>query len=214
MINPIYQGRRAIIIGTGPSLTREIAAQVKDSGELLFGVNNTYQSFDLDVHLACNVEWWEYYGADTRLLRGRMDKWTWDFPTSTKYNVKWIEGRWMDGLSSDPSYISYGHSSGFQIIGLAVHYGITDLLLVGYDLRFPAGYSNTKRTSGGDRHYFGEYPKELQHWPNCPGGVMQGLLNVYAKVDVKKHGIRIINCSPGSALTMFENMELTDALYQ
>jgi hypothetical protein len=44
----------AIIIGTGPSLNKQKAdiLRLANDGYMLFGVNNTYMDFDLDVWIA------------------------------------------------------------------------------------------------------------------------------------------------------------------
>jgi len=167
---------------------------------------------ELSALLACNPEWWDYYwNRDEKLRRGEFTKWTWDRPTANKYGLAYIEGRWGDGLSTDPGYIHYGHSSGYQLLGLALHHGVTEFILIGYDLRYPKGYSKTYRDPGGDRHYFGEYPPELGHWPAAgQNGEMTGLLECYRTINPAELGIRIINCSPGSALDFFEMGDLGD----
>lgn len=203
---------RGIIIGTGPSLTAEAIKKINSSPLPKFGCNNTYQVCELAALLACNPEWWDYYWPrDENLRRGEFTKWTWDKPTADKYGLAYIEGRWGDGLSTDPGYIHYGHSSGYQLMGLALHHGITEFVLIGYDLRYPKGYSKAARDPGGDRHYFGEYPPELGHWPSAgPDGEMTGLLQCYRTIKPAELGIRIINCSGGSALDFFDMGDLAE----
>ena len=172
-------GRPGIIIGTGPSLNDDQIHWAFLKHELLdwalFGINNVYQRIDLDVHMACNPEWWDEYADDPRLLDGDFEKWTWDKKTSKKYGLNYIEGRWGDSLSKDPSYIHYGHASGYQILGIAYHYGIRQFYLLGYDMAYPPGKP---------RHYFGEYPRALDHNPRTgPKGEFTGLIRQWpAKV--------------------------------
>ena len=193
---------RAVILGTGPSVTPDVTALLNSTKLPIFGCNNAYQIAPLTALLSCNPEWWDYYWDDVK--SAPCEKWTWDKPTADKYGLTHIRGEWGDGLSTDPAVIHYGHSSGYQLINLALHYGVTEFILIGYDLRYPAGYSKAKKNAGGDRHFFGEYPPELGHWPSCPNGVMQGLLDCYRTIKPDDYGIRIINCSPGSALDFFE----------
>jgi hypothetical protein len=180
----------------------------------IFGCNNSYQVAPLTALLACNPEWWDYYWPkDESLRRAEFTKWTWDKPTADKYGLAYVRGEWGDGLSTDPDVIHYGHSSGYQLINLALHYGVTEFVLIGYDLRYPAGYDGRKQVTGGDRHYFGEYPKELQHWTKFNmggGGELNGLLKCYRTINPADYGIRIINCSPGTALDFFETGRLGD----
>lgn len=206
--------RKAVILGTGPSVTQEQLRLIAESGLPVFGVNNTYQIANLTALLSCNPEWWDYYWPrDEKLRDGQFDKWTWDWPTAARYGIKHIEARWGDSLSTDPLYIHYGHSSGYQVINLAYHYGVREMILVGYDMRYQEGYSKQERKPGQGRHYFGEYPQELQHWPAVGSkGEFTGLLKCYRTIDTKALGLRIINCSPGSALDFFEVDKLENAL--
>lgn len=190
---------KGIIIGTGPSLTTgqlEWALLKQDKGWNLFGVNNTYQKISLDVHLACNIEWWDHYGSDNILKNSYCQKWTWDKPTSEKYGINYIEGRWGDSLSKDPSYIHYGHASGYQILGIAYHYGVREFYLLGYDMAYPPNQP---------RHYFGEYPRRLYHNPRTgPNGEFTGLIRQFETIDEADLGIKIYNLCPTSALNHFE----------
>jgi len=187
---------------------------LRESELPIFGCNNTYQQVDLTALLACNIEWWDYYYPRDKFLRdGDFAKWTWDKPTAEKYGLSHIAGEWGDGLSTDPTVIHYGHSSGYQLINLALHYGVTEMILVGYDLRYPKGYNGHTRVTGGARHYFGEYPPQLQHWTKFnigDNGELNGLLDCYRTINPDDYGIRIINCSPGSALDFFEVGELLE----
>lgn len=205
---------RAIIAGTGPSLTPEVIQQIRCSRLPVYGCNNTYQVLRLTALLACNIEWWDhYYPRDPQLRLGSFGKWTWDKPTADKYGIAYIRGEWGDGLSTDPNVIHYGHSSGYQLINLALHHGVTEFVLIGYDLKYAGGYDPLTGNPGSGRHYWegGEYPKELQHWTRTdlgPNGELQGLLKFYKTINPAKYGIRIVNCSPDSALNFFENGDL------
>jgi len=205
---------RGIILGTGPSVTPEVIEQLQSTRLPIFGCNNSYQIATLTALLSCNIEWWDYYWkADPELREASFDKWTWSRETADKYDINYIAGDWGDGLSTTPGLIHYGHSSGYQILNLAtVQYGVTEAILVGYDLRYPGKYDGTKRINGGARHYFGEYPKELQHWTRFnmgENGELNGLLTCYRGIKTGEN-LRIINCSPGSALDFFEMGRLSE----
>jgi hypothetical protein len=205
---------RAIIAGTGPGLTDDVIAALQETDLPIFGCNNTYQVLPLTALLACNPEWWAHYWADDRLRYGDFEKWTWDKPTADRYGIAHIRGEWGDGLSTDPDVIFYGHSSGYQLIGLAYHYGVREFILCGYNLCYPPGYDGQQKITGGDRHFFGEYPPALIHWTrfNTEGGKLHGLLDCYRTIDTKALGIRIINTTPGTALDFFETGALADWL--
>lgn len=211
-------------------MTDEVVDLVKqyrskpDSNYVVFGVNNTFQlPVGIDVFFACNPEWWDHYHAYPTMMyrRGTADLWTWDFDTAERYGLNWVEGRWSGGprkvtsLSTDPSYIHYGHGAGYEVLGLAYLYGCRHIILCGYDLRYPKLYSSRKRDPGGKRHFFGEYPQSLKHWPKVgPRGEMTGLLDCYRTIGLESLGLRITNTSPGSALDFFETGDLEKVLHE
>lgn len=207
---------RAVIVGTGPSLTADVIQQLQRTRLPLFGCNNTYQVLKLRALLACNPEWWDYYyPRDINLRLGTFGKWTWDKPTAEKYGLAYIRGEWAEGLSKNPEVIHYGHSSGYQLIGLALHHGVTEFVLIGFDLAYRGGYSGIAQKPGIGRHFWagGEYPPELQHWTKTdigPNGELNGLLKCYRTIKPADYGIRIINCSPNSALDFFETGALEE----
>jgi hypothetical protein len=45
-----------------------------------------------------------------------------------------------------------------------------------------------------------------------PNGELSGLIKEMETIHPADYGIRIINCTPGSAMTHFEMMDLTDAI--
>lgn len=235
-----FSGYIGVVLGTGPSLTTEQIQTVKEYRDTpgtrirTFGVNTVFKAdLFLDVFYACNPEFWrEYYPHDPRLrdlvLGGYTECWTWDLDTAKHYGVNHIPGRWSGGkrnvtsFSTDPSVIHYGHGSGYEVLNLAYLYGCRYLVLLGYDLRYPGDYDPVARTSA-PRHsdVLGEYPPGLQHWPGRSGRNVDpktkeitGLLDCYRTIDCDTLGLRIVNCSPGSALDFFETGDLERVLYE
>jgi hypothetical protein len=208
---PTLPSDKGIILATGPSLSAYAlhwAKMKQRKGWSLFGINNVYQQVpELDVFLACNPEWWDQYWTDTRLQNGAYPKWTWDLKTYRRYGgyvkyFNYIDGKWGDSLSKDPEYIHYGHASGYQILGIAYHYGIREFYLLGYDMSYPPGKL---------RHYFGEYPKALYHNPRTgPNGEFIGLIRQFETIDEADLGIKVYNLCPTSALEHFEKGHIDD----
>jgi len=200
-----------IIIGTGPSLndSAEAVRELQGSGALLFGCNNTYQDFRLDVWLACDPAWHEHYG---RIDIPHCDQWHWDADICDRYGYKYIEGRWFDGLSPVGSkWISFNHCSGAQLLNLATSiYECETVLLVGHDFRYPAGKP---------RHYFtglsetaGEYPQKIRKFSKFSKPDGDDLMEVYRHIAQQEGLPPIYNCTPGSALEWFQVAELEDYL--
>ena len=107
--------RVGVVIGTGPSLTSDQIAKVSHLKK--FGANRAFE-FDVDVLHGCNWQLWEHYLPQIKDLRGH--KWTTRPELEGKYPVlKYIREEWIDGLSTDKSYIAAHHGTGPQAVNLA-----------------------------------------------------------------------------------------------
>lgn len=95
----------------------------------------------------------------------------------------------VTGLSENPNGVHTGTNSGYQAINIAVLAGARRILLLGYDMHFPNGKS----------HWHGEHPIKIpeQHYT--------GYTKQFATMldQLKKLGVEVVNCSPGSALKYF-----------
>lgn len=201
-----FEGRTGVVVGTGPSLTPDVLDTLRAASDWhpLFGMNNTYKDLPLHVHVACDPQWWQTYGPDVELRNHRAHKWTWDPDTHARFPyTRLVRGQWGDGLSTDPDYIHYGHSSSYQALNLAVLYGCHRVLLVGFDMRYP---------TGAPRHYFdglsdaaGEYPPRLRKYSK-----FDGLIQCFWTIARQKGLPQIINCTPDSALQCFKTGNLLD----
>ena len=197
------------VLGTGPSLSdvADELRELKAAGKvMLFGINRTFEDFDLDVWIQCDPAMHEHYGQ----VEGDFDKWHWDLGVCERFGYRYIQGIWLDGLSTDPDYLSLGHASGWQALQLAaVQYHCDTVLLVGHDMRY-----------NGQRHYFsglsdveGEYPAHLRKQSLFLKPDGSGLLPNYAHIaDQCKRGevVPIVNCTKNSAMTCFPMGQLSD----
>jgi hypothetical protein len=104
------------------------------------------------------------------------------------------------GLSTDPEYLVTGGNSGWQAINVAVLAGARTVILLGYDAREPVAWQKT--------HWFGEHPKVA---PVAVFAEYRKSMRAGAAA-VKAAGVRVVNCSPGSAIEAFERMDLAQAL--
>ena len=186
-------------IGTGPSLTREQIQTARDKGFRLFGCNRVYElADDLELLYGCNAGFWDTYINE---IPPNIEKWTTSIEAATRHQINWMGERWGHGLCEDDDVIHHGHGAGYSLVGMAHKMGAERVLLLGYDLKYPKAYNAKQRNPGGDRHFFGEYPAHLQHWPsvNVKEGVHVELVELYRTVH-QQGLIEIVCCSPGSAL--------------
>jgi len=225
-VEPKFKGETAVIIATGPSLSQSQLdliqrAQLTAGGVKVFTINNTYQVYlDTDVHLSCDGPWWRWYWNDPMLRFLAHDTscemWTWYPKFAEEFGINYIFGEEKKrGLSLDPRIVHINHGSGPMILNLAIHYGVSKIVLVGHDMKFAPDYKPKKQDPGSiPRHYFGEYPKSLQHWPSVKvrQGVLDGLIEAYSDIkddmDARQISVDIVNCTPDSALDMFRRGEL------
>jgi hypothetical protein len=98
-----------------------------------------------------------------------------------------------DGLCDDPTMVC-GFDAGTSAVNLAVHFGATEIVLLGYDMV-------------GGRWFNGEIPHYLPQPPESMFQIHMAPLPAIA-ADAARKGIRIVNCSPISRVTCFERQPL------
>lgn len=194
-----FKNKPAILIATGPSLTKEVVELIEEykNDYIIIGCNDSYKLVDfLDIHYACDKTWWDVHGDDFREKFPELESWTQDEGSAKKYNLHLVKGEYKPGLSLVPNKIHWGSNSGFQILNLALLWGCSKFILVGY---------NMSRVNGV-AHFFGEHPKPLQK--DSP---YSKFVREYSTINdnIKKY---IVNCTPNSALRMFKYKDLEEEL--
>lgn len=199
-------------IGTGPSVTQEQVDAARDKGFELYVCNNAYRlAPDAKLLYGCNLAWWEHYFHEVRDLP--CDKWTTNIAAAGRYDLNWVAEKFMWGLSEDPDVISHGHGSGFSLVSMAHRNGADRIVLLGYDLKYAPDYNGRAQHIGSSqRHFFGEYPEKMQHWPSVQvrDGVHVELVELYRSV-ARQGLVEVINCSPDSAIDCFPMKDIEDA---
>ena len=174
---------------------------MRRKGYRLFGCNRVFEIVpDLEVLYGCNKGFWDHYYVDA--CHHPCEKWTTNLEAARQYDLNWIGERWGYGLCEDVDVIHHGHGSGFSLVGLAHKLGAERIYLLGYDLKYSPDYDGARKSVGSaPRHYFGEYPKQLQHWPTAKveHGVHVELVELYRQVH-EQGLVEIINATPGGAL--------------
>lgn len=219
MIPRKYEGETVVILATGPSLSEEQVNYVKGKARVIT-VNNSYQLAPwADIHVACNDNWWDYYWKNDEVLRNmKADKYTRYQHQADEFGITFIDSIVKDGLSKDPSVIHINKGSGPIAINVATLSGFKKIILLGHDMKFANDYNGRYKKAGSTpRHYFGEYPKEMQHFPQSKesvdnNGVIIGLIDAYNGMVKDLEGIDVVNCTPGSHLSTFRKSKLVNEL--
>ena len=199
-------------IGTGPSLKQHQIDTAREKNFTLFGCNLTYQLVpDLALFYSVNMAFWAHYWG-LGLSEHTAAKWTTNRDVADEYGVNWIAEVNKIGLSQDPDVIHHGHGSGFSLVSMAHRAGADRIILLGYDLKYSKDYNGKQQVRGSTpRHYFGEYPASMQHWPSVSviDGVHVELVDLYR--SIKSQGlVEVINCTPDSAIDCFEMVDIED----
>jgi len=96
-------------------------------------------------------------------------------------------------LATEPTRVC-GYDTGTSAINLAYHFGASEVILLGYDMK-------GGRWFNGEIHHPMPFPPQSQF-----DGHMAPLAGLAA--DCKAKGLRVVNCSPDSAVRAFEKQPL------
>lgn len=147
----------------------------------------------------CDGDWWKLHNGvpEFKGIKITNDARTCVvFSAIHKIEVKQGEHRL---LVEHPGQIGDGGNSGFQALNIAVQFGVTRIVLVGFDMRLDRG-----------AHWHGKHPRGL----NNPNDVIvmqwRRRLNAAAD-DLASLGVEVLNASPISALTAFPIVSLAEA---
>lgn len=138
--------------------------------------------------------WWNEYGLE---IRSPAELWTTNREAARVYNLNLINGEPGGGLSSRPNTIKLGGNSGFQALGLALHFGAAKVVLLGYDMQL----------TNGRTHWHGDHPRLGNP---LPIRMREWLLRFGELARATR--VPILNASRATALQCFPRVSLDEAL--
>ena len=219
-----WEGGTCVILGGGPSLTfKQIEAVNKAHmlGEVrCIAVNDSYLWAPwADVCYFADGQFWQWHtdGIDKPILGLKAEQVRNRFAAfaGEKCSISVVGNRIEDikitddavhilknkrtnyqELSLDPHHLAtaQGKNGGFQALNLAVLAGAKDIILLGID--------------GKPGHFHGGHPKPT------PDHFYEAMRKAFscAETAIKEAGVRVLNCSPGTAVDSFPKMALEEAL--
>jgi len=198
---PNWHGEAVALIASGPSARKSNIAVLKDRAKVI-AINESYQLCPwADALYACDGEWWKLKNGVPEFHGIKISQ----DPVACKLypDVKKVE---VDKYSNEIKLHEYGYlgaggNGGFQALNLAVQFGCTKIMLVGYDMRVDLGEHWHKRH---------QMPLSNPH-PNDNLPRWRAAIDGAAKV-MRALGIEVINCSAVSLLKQYEKMTLEEAL--
>jgi hypothetical protein len=193
-----WEGRTVVCIGGGPSLT---ARQVLATMWLpVIAINDAYRLADFaDICYFADSRWgWHKDRPEFQLFSGQKCTIEWGAARVVDNSVHVLRYGGLAGVSRDPRSLCDGGHGGYQAINLAALAGAKTILLLGFDAR----------EDSEKAHWFGDH---IQQVPRRAFRAYRSSLRALAP-ELERDGVRVINCSPGSAVDAFEKMPLEDAL--
>lgn len=198
-----------VVAGTGPSFSDEQAAQLQEAHAaarcFIIAINDNYRKLPFaDMLYAADKPWWDLHYPQITLSQFAGQLWTCNDVTAKQYDLNYVVGTNKPGLCTEANTIHTGGNSGYQGVGLAYHklaplQGRRQILLVGFD------YQKTDNKM----HWFGNHPRPLSL-----GHPYRVWLARFPQlvVDLRKHGIEIINCTTHTALNCMPRGKLAEYL--
>ena len=188
---------RWVICASGPSIAREDLSLLRDCR--IMAVNNAHRLVpNADVLYAGDGAWWDEYHDETSAFAG--ERWTADHAAAIRYRLRWVLRKSGRGLCATRRVIYAGGNSGYAAINLAYHMGAREIVLLGYDMH----------RSGG-AHFFGEHPSHMLSAPEQHIPMWREAFTALA-ADLRHHGVRVVNCTQGTALTCFQTAALHEVM--
>lgn len=222
-VRPAWEGATAVLMGSGPSLTREHVETVRSacasSEAFSIAINATYLWAPwADVCYFADVKFWRWHTEGVAMpglnltaeqVKERFasfagQKCSIEHGESNRINAavhllknKGGKGNHSEGISNDPTGIATGKHSGYQAVNIAILSGASKILLLGYD----------GTETNGRSHFHGGHPTKT------PTSAYQMYREAFAKGEnAINASARVLNCSPGSKIMAFERSTIEKEL--
>lgn len=216
----LYKDQRAVILCNGPSLNKtnfDLLTGVTTFGlnkiNLLFKRVEFRPSFIVSVNKFV-IEQNKSFFNETQIPLF-IDSSSRQF-LKFRDNLQYLHSSQFPGFAEDCSIsINQGYTVTYVAMQLAFHMGFKDVALIGCDHSFATkGPSNkTEIATGADQSHFDpSYFSDGMKW-QLPDLVQSELHYLLAKETYENSGRRIVNCTNGGKLELFQRMNLEDWIY-
>jgi glycosyltransferase involved in cell wall biosynthesis len=220
-----HQGKRAFIIGSGPSLRISDLGRLKN--EITFACNKIYLAFNetawrptyytVEDNLVMHEIYHEVAGLkDSTVILPFKDLRDYDAIDNAIYypliSNKDRTRRCSDNMLTG---IYPGHTVTYSMMEMAMYMGITEIYLLGIDFSFYISENEKNKTviynSSEVNHFHKDYRKKDDKWIR-PTPELQIAAYTSALHFCKSKGIKVFNASRQTKLTVFERVNLDDLL--
>jgi len=222
-VSPNWAGETVVLIGGGPSLTREQVRVVSlahaERRARCIAINDAYHLAPwADVLYAADARWywWQQHGKSAvgLGLSPEIVRRNWADYRGEKCSIESSSMAWDEsvhflrnlhgnchgvGLSCDNRALVTGRNSGFQALNLAVLAGARKIVLLGFD---------GGKAKDGRSHWFGDHPEAT---PDAVYSYFRQAMSA-AENALADLGVEVLNCSPGSMIDSFPKSDIGVAL--
>ncbi len=202
---PDWENRTAIVIASGPSLTREDCELVRQAREAdtvrVVSVSNAYKMCApwADIYYAADRRYWmTYYQPMLKAGVPQKSIWTACSATAERCGVHKVRSVNKPGLGDQ--ILHTNGNSGAMGVGMAALFGAKRIVMLGMDMQ--AG-------PRGLKHFDGDHPLPLVQ--SMPFGEWIKKFEAI-KTDAKSRGIQLLNASRSTALTKIDRVPLEEIL--
>jgi hypothetical protein len=197
-----WRGECCAIVASGPSVKRQDLNCLRDRIHVFAIKGNIDLCPTAEVVYGCDAHWWlhrkglpEFKGAKLAYSVPLAPQ----FPGLHQIHIDRDTERL---ILNKPGHVGSGGNSGFQAFNLAVQFGATGILLIGFDMA----------AEGNSPHWYGR-----NDWPGCANPDTHNYNRWRKAFDesrptVEALGIDVVNASPISAISAFRRAGLEDAL--
>lgn len=196
-----WHAHRVIVVASGPSLDEPQIATVRalraaDQCRVIV-TNNTIERLPwADVAFFGDYLAVEHYRR--RIGACGLEWWTSSRIAAQRFDVHYVPAEPGNGLGQ--SVLRMNGNTGGLAINLAAFWGATEIALLGFDMKLDAA---------GRPHWFGNHPEGLIQTQRFADWIAS--MQVIAR-DASDRGIRIVNCTPDTALECFERDTIISAI--
>lgn len=194
---PDWRGDAIAIVASGPSTKRANVASLRGRLKIIAIKENVELCPWADVVYGCDAAFWRNAMG---LPNFRGLKIAYRSPSSLVHSIRIAEKQHRI-LTAEPGVIGSGGNSGFQALNLAIQFGATRILLIGFDMSDRHGVHWYGRSQGDGRTQPAEWNfvpwRKAFHVAACQ---MAGL------------GVQVLNASPLTTLTCFPIVTVENAL--
>lgn len=190
---PDWRKEICVIVASGPSAKSVDISRARGEAKFIV-INDSWQLAPwADMLYAGDYDWWRKWNGCKQFAGSKV---TIDHQASLDFDLKQVFCNRVDSRLNfeEDGDIGWGGNSGFGALNLAVKFGCRYICLVGYDHRLDQGkHWHPDHPSG----MHNPLPRNVYGWKNA----MQAAGEI-----LREKGIKVWNCSPVSALTVFDKM--------